>query len=323
MLVFALENSRKFGEKIAEELDIVLSDHEEREFEDGEHKSRPLRNVRNRDVFIIQSLHGGRHGSVNDMLCRLLFFVGAVKDASAKSISVVVPYLCYARKDRRTKPRDPVTIRYVAQLFEAVGIDRIVNIDVHNLQAFQNAFRCITEHLEAKNIFAAYFLEKLEGKEIAVMSPDFGGVKRADEFRKVLERHSGKPVPLIIMEKMRSGGIISGETIVGDVKGKNVIIIDDLIASGSTMLRAAKACHKLGAHSVYAVATHASFSSQAGEILIDDAIEEIVVSDSIPLKLSNKKLQQKIKVLGVAPLFAEAIRRIQTGGSLVDLLKDE
>lgn len=323
MLVFALENSRGFGEKIARELDIVLSDHEEREFEDGEHKSRPLVNVRNQDVFIIQSLHGGKHGSVNDMLCRLLFFVGAVRDASSKSISVVVPYLCYARKDRRTKPRDPVTIRYVAQLFEAVGIDRIVNIDVHNLQAFQNAFRCKTEHLEAKNIFAGYFLEKLDGKEIAVMSPDFGGVKRADEFRKILARHSGKSLPLIIMEKIRSGGILRGETIVGEVKGKNVIIIDDLIASGSTMLRAAQACLKLGAHSVYAAATHASFSSQAREILVDDALEEIVVSDTIPLHLSNRKLQQKIKILGVAPLFAEAIKRIQTGGSLVDLLKDE
>ncbi|HEY9183695.1 MAG TPA: ribose-phosphate pyrophosphokinase [Salegentibacter sp.] len=323
MLVFALENSREFGEKIAGELDIALSDHEEREFEDGEHKSRPLVNVRNQDVFIIQSLHGGRQGSVNDMLCRLLFFVAAVKDASAKSISVVVPYLCYARKDRRTKARDPVTIRYVAQLFEAVGIDRIVNIDVHNLQAFQNAFRCITEHLEAKNIFAGYFLEKFRDKEIAVMSPDFGGVKRADDFRKILEKHSGKSLPLIIMEKMRSKGVISGDAIVGDVKGKNVIIIDDLIASGSTMLRAAKACLNLGADAVYAVATHASFSSRAGEILSDDAIREIVISDSIPLKLPHSKLQQKIKVLSVAPLFAEAIKRIHAGGSLVDLLKDE
>ncbi|MGY5851100.1 ribose-phosphate diphosphokinase [Salegentibacter sp. F14] len=323
MVVFALENSREFGEKVAQDLGLTLSAHEEREFEDGEHKSRPLENVRNQDVFIIQSLHGGGQGSVNDMLCRLLFFVGAVKDASAKSISVVVPYLCYARKDRRTKPRDPVTIRYVAQLFEAMGIDRIVNIDVHNLQAFQNAFRCKTEHLEAKNIFAAYFHEKLKGEEIAVMSPDFGGVKRADEFRKVLERHSGKNLPLLIMEKMRSKGVISGETIVGQAKGKNVIIIDDLIASGSTMLRAAKACLNLGAHSVYAVATHACFSSKASEILIDDAFEQIVISDSIPLNFTQSKLQRKIKVLSVAPLFAEAIKRIQTGGSLVDLLKDE
>lgn len=323
MLVFALENSRNFGEKIARELDIVLSDHEEREFEDGEHKTRPLVNLRNQDVFIIQSLHGGKHGSVNDMLCRLLFFIGAVKDASAKSITVIVPYLCYARKDRRTKPRDPVTTRYVAQLFEAVGIDRIVNIDVHNLQAFQNAFRCKTEHLEAKNIFAAYFLEKLRGKDIAVMSPDFGGVKRADEFRKILEKYSGKPLPLVIMEKMRSGGILSGETIVGDVKGKNVIIIDDLIASGSTMLRAARGCLTQGATAVFAAATHAAFSSKAKEVLIDDAFEEIVVSDTIPFQLSDKDLREKLKILSVAPLFAEAIKRIQSGGSLVDLLKDE
>ena len=141
-------------------LGISLSNHEEREFEDGEHKIRSLVNVRNQNVFVIQSLYGESNLSVNDKLCRLLFFIGSLRDAAAKSITVITPYLCYARKDRKTKSRDPITTKYLAQLFEAVGTDLLVTIDVHNLQAFQNSFRCKTEHLEAKNLFVDFFLQK-------------------------------------------------------------------------------------------------------------------------------------------------------------------
>ena len=123
--LFALNASREYGERISQRLEIPLSEHEEREFEDGEHKSRPLVNVRDRDVFVIQSLHGDAAQSPNDKLCRLLFFIGAVKDASAAHVTAVIPYLAYARKDRKTKSRDPVTIKYVAGLLESVGTDRV------------------------------------------------------------------------------------------------------------------------------------------------------------------------------------------------------
>src|SRR3974390_630193 len=122
--VFALNSTRDFGAKVCSQLGIPLSEHEEREFEDGEHMIRPLVNRRGKDVFVVQSLYGGRQQSVNDKLCRLLFFLGALRDASAGRITAVTPYLCYARKDRKSKPRDPVTTRYVAGLFEAVGTDR-------------------------------------------------------------------------------------------------------------------------------------------------------------------------------------------------------
>src|SRR6516165_8314689 len=140
LAVFALNSSHDFGEKVCARLGIPQSSHEEREFEDGEHKTRPLVNVRGRDVFVIQSLYGDPKQSVNDKLCRFLFFAGALRDASADRVTAVIPYLCYARKDRRSKPRDPVTTRYVAALFEAVGADAAVTMDVHNLAAYQNAW---------------------------------------------------------------------------------------------------------------------------------------------------------------------------------------
>ena len=151
--IFTLNASRDFGEKVCAHLHLPLSAHEEREFEDGEHKARPLVSVRGKDVFVIQSLYGDAHQSVNDKLCRFLFFLGALRDASAARITAVIPYLCYARKDRKSKPRDPVTTRYVAAVFEAMGIDRAVTLDVHNLTAFQNAWRISVDHLEAKKLF--------------------------------------------------------------------------------------------------------------------------------------------------------------------------
>ena len=140
LLLFALGATRPHGDAIARRLGLELSPHEEREFEDGEHKSRPLISVRGRDVYVIHSLYGDREQSANDKLVRLLFFLGALRDASAGRVTAIVPYLAYARKDRKSKPRDPVTTRYVASLFEAVGTDRVVTLDVHNLAAFQNAY---------------------------------------------------------------------------------------------------------------------------------------------------------------------------------------
>ena len=169
--LFSLNTSRDFGEKVAKHLGIALSAHEERDFEDGEHKVRPLMNVRGQDVFVIQSLYGEPGASVNDKLCRLLFFIGALKDASAERVTAVVPYLCYARKDRQTKSRDPVTTRYIAHLFEAMRCDRVVTLDVHNLAAFQNAFRCPTEHLEGKNIFVQHFAPLVHNDETVVVDP--------------------------------------------------------------------------------------------------------------------------------------------------------
>jgi ribose-phosphate pyrophosphokinase len=323
--LFSLEAGHELGKNVSAKLGVPLSPHEEREFEDGEHKARPLVNVRGNDVFVIESLYGDSGHSVNDKLARLLFFLGALRDASAGRVTAVVPYLAYARKDRKTKPRDPVTTRYVAALFEAVGIDRILVMDVHNPAAYQNAFRCRSDHLEARPIFVRYFASLAEiGKgELVVLSPDAGGVKRAERFRQHLERVLGTGIRNAFMEKQRSGGVVSGETLVGAVEGQTVIVIDDLIGTGTTLFRAAQACRKLGARKVFAAATHGIFVGDANRVLAEPAVDEILVSNTVPsFRLDPKLLEEKVRVLDATELFAQAIARIHGGGSLVALLEE-
>jgi ribose-phosphate pyrophosphokinase len=321
MALFTLNASRNFGEKVADWLKVPLSAHEEREFEDGEHKTRPLVNVRGRDVFVIQSLYGDAQQSVNDKLCRLLFFLGALRDASAERVTAVIPYLCYARKDRRSKARDPVTTRYIAALFEAMGVDRIVTLDVHNLAAFQNAFRIHADHLEARKLFVEYFAPLAQGEEIVVVSPDVGGVKRAEDFRQALSQAQGCAIHSAFLEKYRSADVVSGEAVIGEVKDRVAIIIDDLISSGTTLARAATSCQARGAKRVYAAASHGVFSSRAGQALSHPALEKVVITSAVPpFRLDAELVRRKLVVLDAAPLFAEAIRRIHSGGSIVELL---
>jgi ribose-phosphate pyrophosphokinase len=322
LILFALGESRQFGARVAHALGDALASHEERAFEDGEHKTRPLVNVRGRDVFVVHSLAGDLDQSANDKLCHLLFFIGALKDAAAARVTALVPYLCYARKDRKTKPRDPVTTRYVAGLFEAVGTDRVVTIDVHNLQAYQNAFRCGTEHLEAKRLFVDYFAPRVSGIDVAVVSPDVGGVKRAEVFREALARALGRELRLAVMEKARSAGVVSGETLVGDVSGRVAILIDDLIATGTTLARAAVACRARGAVRVVAAATHGLFTGETDDRLAEPALDEIVITDTISsFRLTDPAVRRKLVTLEVGPLFAAAARRLHEGGSIVDLLE--
>ncbi len=320
--LFALGASVAYGERIAGRVGLSLSDHEEREFEDGEHKARPLVNVRGRDVFVVHSLHGDAEQSANDKLCRLLFFIGALKHAAAARVTAVLPYLCYARKDRKTKPRDPVTVQYVARLIEAVGTDRVMTLDVHNLAAYQNAFRIGAEHLETRKLFADYVAAELGDREVAVVSPDVGGIKRAELFRETLETHLGRPAAAAFMEKHRSGGVVSGEALVGEVGNCTAVIIDDLISTGTTMARAARALRKAGAARVLAMASHGLFVGDAAANLGDPAIERVVVTDTVPpFRLDPAVARDKLVVLDAAELFAEAIRRVHGGGSIVELLE--
>jgi ribose-phosphate pyrophosphokinase len=322
--VFALKASRAYGEMVAASMGVPLSTHEERSFEDGEHKTRPLESVRGDDVFVIQSLYDGPDESVNDKLCRLLFFCGALLDAAASSVTVLAPYLCYARKDRKTKFRDPVTMRYVAQLCESVGIAHVVTLDVHNLAAFQNAFRCRTDHLEARMLFVDHFAPLVREGEAIVISPDEGGLKRADSFRRALSARLGRDIPLGFSEKRRSAGVVSGGGLHGDVKGRTAIIIDDLIATGTTLVRAAAAARSLGATHVYAAATHGLFIGAAGDVLSVPVLDQVVVTDSVPpFRLAGNATRDKLVILPSAPLFAEAARRIHVNGSVSALLGPE
>ncbi|MDR6203941.1 ribose-phosphate diphosphokinase [Paraburkholderia graminis] len=321
LLLFALDATHVFGKSVSRRLGVELSPHEERAFEDGEHKSRPLVNVRGRDVFVPQSLHGGDSQTVNDKLCRLLFFIGGLKDASAASLTAVVPYWGYARKDQKSQVRDPVTTRYVAAPFEAVGTDRIIMMDVHNLAAYQNAFRCHTDHLQATALFASYFAP-LAGDDEVVVSTDAVGIKRSEKFRLRLSRELDRPVASAFAEKHRSQGIVSGDRIVGDVQGKCAIIVDDLFSTGTTIARTVKDCVALGATRAYAAASHGLFVGDAPEVLDDDSLTRIAVTDTVPpFRLPAGKVKDKLVVLSSAALFAEAIRRIHTGGSISELLE--
>jgi ribose-phosphate pyrophosphokinase len=318
--LFALQATGEFGKAVAHALGHALAAHEERDFEDGEHKVRPLDSVRDADVYVIQSLHGGPSESANDKLCRLLFFIGTLKDAGAARVTAVVPYLCYARKDRRTKPNDPVTTRYMAGLFESVGTDAIVTLEVHNPAAFENAFRCRTVTLTAAPLFVDY-VKSLSHDRLSVVSPDPGGVKRAELFREALETAVGRPVGKAFADKHRSAGIVTGDLFVGDVAGATTLIIDDLISTGNTLLRAARAAHKAGASRVIALVTHGLFMQGAAEVIADPAIERFVVTDAVPpFRLGPGVARDKIEFISAAPLLAETIRRLHAGQSLTELL---
>lgn len=318
--VFSLESGHALVERVCGHLGITPGRHEEREFEDGEHKIRPLESVGGRDVYVVQSLFGEEKRSVNDKFVRLLFFVAALRDAGATRTTVVAPYLCYARKDVRTKPRDPVTTRYVAMLFEAVGVDRIVVMDVHNPAAYENAFRIPAEQLTAVHSFVDALAPLVGDRAVAVVSPDAGGVKRAEQFRQALERRLARSVGFAFLEKFRSEGVVRGGAVAGDVKDRAVIIIDDLISSGTTLARAAAACRERGAQVVYAAATHGVFAADAGRVLADSAIERVFVLDTIaPLRIAHESARRRIEVIDCAPLLATAIHRLHTEGSLAAL----
>lgn len=320
--VFALEASRVLGEQVAAAMGQTLAAHEERSFEDGEHKSRPLVSVRGCDVYVVQSLYADANQTVNDKLVRLWFFIGALRDAGAARITAVTPILGYARKDRKTQPRDPTTTRYVASLFEAVGVDCVVTLDVHNLAAFQNAFRCGTEHLESTGLFSAHFVPRIGQREVVVVSPDAGGIKRAERFRLRLARDLARPVGAAFAEKHRALGVVSGDAFVGDVRDRVAIVVDDLIASGTTLARTAASCVAGGAAEVHAVATHGLFVGKANEVLGDSALAGVVVTDSVPpFRVTSARLRDKLAVLPIAPLLAQAILRLHRDESIVELLQ--
>jgi len=322
MKLFALNATAELGEAVSAALGHPLARHEERAFEDGEHKARPLDPVEGADVYVLQSLHGGPDESPNDKLCRLLFFIGALKDAGAARVTAVAPYLCYARKDRRTKPNDPVTTRYVGMMFDALGADCVVTLDVHNPAAFENAFRCRTVALTAAPLFVDHAAGLGEGP-LCVVSPDPGGVKRAELFREALEARIGRPVGKAFADKHRSAGVVTGDLLVGDVAGSTALVIDDLISTGGTLVRAARAARKAGAVRAIAMVTHGLFMPGAAQALADPALDRLVLTDAVPaFRLGDDPVRAKLDVLPVAPLLAEAISRLRAHRPLSDLMVD-
>lgn len=321
MRIFALHGSQSLGNAVAEAAGVVLDPLEERDFEDGEHKTRPMVGVRGEDVYVVHSLQGDTRESANDKLCKLLFFMAACREHGAARLTAIVPYLAYSRKDRQTKTRDPVTTRYVAQLFEAVGTDAIVVIDVHNLSAFQNAFRCRTVHLDTRKLFLPVMQRRAGSNAVTVFSPDGGGVKRAQLLKEAYEEATGSAVGFGFMEKRRSGGVVSGSLFAGDVEGSAVFIVDDMISTGGTMLRAAEACRERGAKSVHVLATHGLFTEGVEQLLESPAVDRTIVTDSVaPFRLDEAKIAGHVDTVSIAPLLGEAIMRLHGNGSISRLL---
>jgi ribose-phosphate pyrophosphokinase len=313
-LLFAIEGSRDYGARVASRLEWPLSLHEEREFEDGEHKIRSLVDVSRRDIFVMHSLYHSASASPNDKLCRLLFFIGALKDAGASRVTALVPYLCYARKDQRSQHLDPITTKYVARMFEACGADGVITFDVHNRAAFENAFRIPTINIEAMPLFVEHFAARLCGDRIAVVSPDVGGAKRAEKFRRALATAMGQEPTAGFVDKQRAGGVVTGDLFVGDVADRAVILFDDLISSGTTLCRAAAKCREAGASRVFAAATHGLFIGDAPAVLGTACFDGIVVGDTVRSEAEIAgQLPENVTILDTSRLACEAIALAHSG----------
>jgi ribose-phosphate pyrophosphokinase len=310
MLLFALDATRAFGASVAAALGSPLAPHEERTFEDAEHKIRPLVDPMGQDCVVVQSLHGERAASGDDKLVRLLMFIAALRDHGARRVIAAVPYLAYARKDRRTQPFDPVSVRVVAQLFEAVRCDVLMTLEVHNLAAFDSAFRLRAVSLSPNALYTALVLKVAGDEPLAVASPDVGGIKRAQLWREALEKTLQRPLGQAFLDKRRAAGVVSGgDVVTGDVAGATVLIIDDLIATFGTIDRAGHSLIKAGARRVLAFAAHGLFVGHAAEVLERTAVERVFVTDTVPpFRLDGRPARERVDVLPCAALFADAIR---------------
>lgn len=301
--IFAGSASTQFAEEVCQILDIPLAKADVKKFSDGEISVQISESVRGRDVFIIQSTGAPS----NDNLMELLIMTDALRRSSASSITAVVPYYGYARQDRKAAPRVPITARLVADMYEAAGINRVVTIDLHAGQ-IQGFFNIPVDNLYGSVTFENYIKSK-NLKNPVIASPDIGGVARARYFA----RRMG--LEMVIVDKRREKANESEVmNIIGDVEGKDVIMIDDMVDTAGTMIKAATALKNKGAVSVMACATHAVLSGKAYENLDNGELDELIVTNTL-----ESKFHEKIIVLTVAPLFAEVIRRVYHNESVNSL----
>ena len=330
--VFGLDGTKEYAKQVAGHLNIELTPHVEKSFEDGECYAKSSDgdegNVRGHDVFVIQSLYGDETESVSDKFMKLAIFVGSLRGASANTITVVIPHLGWARQDRKTESRAPVTTKVVASMLESVGIDHAVFMDVHNLSAEQNAFslRCPTDNLESKKLHAEWCAKTLpKNAKITVLTPDSGGFARAVRFRNALQKLLNTSVQVAFLDKLRVDGSVEyADTIVGgSVEGTEVLIYDDMISTGGTMTKAYHAVNKFGGHVHAICATHGLFVGKANQYLDEiGASTRIVIADTVePWRLSPSN-RGKVDIVSTSKMTADAIWRIHSGtGSISALLR--
>ncbi len=300
MKVFAGSQSRPLGAKVCEKLGVELGNMNIQKFADGEFSISFEESIRGVDVFLVQSTMPS-----SDNLMELLLMIDAAKRASARSINAVVPYFGWARQDRKDKPRVAIGAKLIADMLRVAGVTRLVTMDLHADQ-IQGFFDVPVDHLYASTVFVEY-LKTLKLKNLIIASPDVGGVKRANSYAKYFE------VPLVICHKFRErANEVAEMRIIGDVKGKDVILVDDMVDTAGTITKAANMMMSNGAHSVRAIVSHAILSHPASERIEKSALDEIIFTDSIPLKQHNPKF----KVLTVANLFAVAVNNVVTNESI-------
>ncbi len=285
------------AQNISDAIGIPLGKAKVSTFCDGEISVNIEESVRGKDVFVVQPTCP----PANDNLMELLILIDAFRRASAGRVTAVIPYYGYARQDRKAKARDPITAKLVADILTSAGADRILTMDLHATQ-IQGFFNIPVDHLLGVPILARHFIKKYM-ENIVVVSPDLGSVTRARNFANLLD------TSIAIIDKRRPhANEAEVMNIIGDIKDKNVILIDDIVDTAGTMVHGANALKELGARDVYACCTHPVLSGPAIKRIQDSVIKELVVTDTIPL--SKGKMISKIKVMSVAPIFAEAIRRI-------------
>lgn len=364
-MIFGLNDSQKYAKSICDYLKLEISLHTEKSFADGEQYLKSNVSVRDADVYVISSLYRDSL-SVGDKLMNLLYFIGSLKDASARHVTFIAPYIGF-RQDRKTESRAPVTTKYMAQALESVGVDRVLTIDVHSLAAFQNAFRIPVDNLDTTRLFVDYltnstakghafgfyentkmvanYNREIIAADLTIVAPDIGGLTRCGLMQHALNKRiqrmckqinekideqvsqhemgltktlttdkklQPKEIPLAIFDKRRVDGDVVGSRILGDVKGRKVLIFDDLIASGSTIAKAAKAVEDAGGEIYKICATHGQFIEKAMEKLAPWK-DRIVCTDTIKSEMPN--------VIPTAQFVGKAIKITHEGESISQLLE--
>ncbi len=299
--IFSGTNSRYLSENIAKNLGVTLGQMNIQHFADGEFEVSFEESIRGAEVYLIQSTFPNC-----DNLMELLLMIDAAKRASAKSIIAVIPYFGWARQDRKDKPRVSIASKLVADLLSTAGIDRLITMDLHADQ-IQGFFNVPVDHLYASSVYIPY-IKSLQLKDMVIASPDVGGAKRANNYAKYFD------CPLVLCHKQRAkANVVANMTIIGDVKDKNVVLVDDMIDTAGTICKAANLMKENGAKTVRALASHAIMSGPACQRVMDSALEEVIFSDSIPFDVEKCP---KATIITIASLFADTIKRVHGNMSI-------
>ncbi len=302
MEIFACRNSEVLAKKIAEKLGVELGQSNLLTFSDGEFQPAYEESVRGASVYIVQSTN-----PPVENLFELLLMIDAAKRASAHKVIAVIPYFGWARQDRKDRPRVPIAAKLVANLLTAAGCDRVMSCDLHADQ-IQGFFDVPVDHVYAQTVFLPY-IKKLKLKNLSVAAPDMGGAKRANSYGKKLG------CPMIICHKTRAkANVVESITAIGEVEGRDIVIVDDMIDTAGTLCKAAEVLMKMGAASVRACATHGVLSGDALENINRSSIKEVIITDTIPHDFAGQS--DKITVLSIAPLFAEVINSVYNNISI-------